>query len=67
MSGGRGIRTPGPREGSTVFKTAAIDRSAIPPRAKIKDYFIVNQCKRISAHFSAQRSPSIAAETIPPA
>ncbi len=35
-SGGRGIRTPGPREGSTVFKTAAIDRSAIPPGAKIE-------------------------------
>jgi hypothetical protein len=25
----RGIRTPGTREGSTVFKTAAFDRSAI--------------------------------------
>ena len=31
--GGRGIRTPGTVSGTTVFKTAAIDRSAIPPRA----------------------------------
>ena len=30
-SGGRGIRTPGDREASTVFKTAAFDHSAIPP------------------------------------
>ena len=29
--GGKGIRTPGTREGTTVFKTAAFDRSAIPP------------------------------------
>ena len=29
--GGCGIRTHGPREGSTVFKTAAIDHSAKPP------------------------------------
>ena len=29
--GGRGIRTPGAREGTAVFKTAAIGRSAIPP------------------------------------
>ncbi len=32
-SGERGIRTPGPF-GSTVFKTAAIDRSAISPAQK---------------------------------
>src|SRR5262249_45966570 len=29
--GGRGIRTPGTRKGSTVFKTAALNHSAIPP------------------------------------
>lgn len=29
--GGKGIRTPGARKGTTVFKTAAFDRSAIPP------------------------------------
>ena len=29
--GGRGIRTPGDREASTVFKTVAFVRSAIPP------------------------------------
>gem|GEM_PF-5482567 len=31
LCGGRGIRTPGPREGSPVFKTGAFDHSAIPP------------------------------------
>ena len=31
--GGRGIRTPGTLSGPTVFKTAAFDRSAIPPAA----------------------------------
>jgi hypothetical protein len=33
ICGERGIRTPGPF-GSTVFKTAAFDRSAISPRQK---------------------------------
>src|SRR5580693_5307626 len=33
MDGGEGeIRTPGPRKGSTVFETAAIDHSATSPR-----------------------------------
>jgi hypothetical protein len=31
LGGGRGIRTPGTVSGPTVFKTAAIDHSAIPP------------------------------------
>src|SRR5437870_13353605 len=31
FGGGRGIRTPGTVAGSVVFKTTAIDRSAIPP------------------------------------
>lgn len=31
--GGRGIRTPGTRKGTTVFKTAGFNRSPIPPRA----------------------------------
>lgn len=31
LCGERGIRTPGTRKGSTVFKTAALDRSAISP------------------------------------
>jgi hypothetical protein len=30
--GGRGIRTPGSLPGTVVFKTSAIDHSAIPPR-----------------------------------
>lgn len=31
LGGGGGIRTPGPREGTSVFKTDAIDHSATPP------------------------------------
>ena len=39
-SGGeRGIRTPGPLTRSTVFKTAALDRSAISPGAKLEYIF----------------------------
>jgi hypothetical protein len=34
VSGERGIRTPGPRERTTVFKTAAFDHSAISPLAQ---------------------------------
>jgi hypothetical protein len=30
--GGRGIRTPGTLSGTTVFKTAGINRSPIPPQ-----------------------------------
>jgi hypothetical protein len=32
VGGGRGIRTPGTVSGAVVFKTTAIDHSAIPPR-----------------------------------
>ena len=32
VGGGRGIRTPGTLSGTVVFKTTAIDHSAIPPR-----------------------------------
>jgi hypothetical protein len=35
IGGGKGIRTPGTREGTTVFKTAAFDRSAIPPLSTV--------------------------------
>jgi hypothetical protein len=38
--GERGIRTPGGFNTSTVFKTAAIDRSAISPGAKLTLFFI---------------------------
>src|SRR5207253_10612594 len=31
FGGGRGIRTPGTLPGTVVFKTTAIDHSAIPP------------------------------------
>jgi hypothetical protein len=34
--GGGGIRTPGDREASTVFKTAAFDHSATPPVDRIR-------------------------------
>src|SRR4029450_4246726 len=34
--GGRGIRTPDTLSGTTVFKTAAINHSAIPPQAEIQ-------------------------------
>ena len=37
--GERGIRTPGPLARSTVFKTAAFDRSAISPGAKVTSFF----------------------------
>src|SRR5208282_3378214 len=33
IGGGRGIRTPGTLSGTTVFKTAGINRSPIPPQA----------------------------------
>lgn len=33
--GGGGIRTPGAREGSTVFKTAAFNHSATPPAGRV--------------------------------
>ncbi len=34
VSGERGIRTPGPQKGSTVFETAPFDRSGISPGKK---------------------------------
>jgi hypothetical protein len=33
--GGGGIRTPGAREGSTVFKTVAFNHSATPPAGRV--------------------------------
>src|ERR1051325_7226317 len=35
VGGGRGIRTPGTLPGTVVFKTTAIDHSAIPPRRNL--------------------------------
>src|SRR5438045_2114638 len=35
VGGGRGIRTPRTLPGTVVFKTTAIDHSAIPPRRKL--------------------------------
>jgi hypothetical protein len=37
FGGERGIRTPGALAGTTVFKTAAIDHSAISPWRKSKN------------------------------
>jgi hypothetical protein len=44
FGGGRGIRTPGTVSGSVVFKTTAIDHSAIPPRRNP-----VPDCQRLAA------------------
>ncbi len=41
--GERGIRTPGGCYTPTVFKTAAIDHSAISPAQKYKNYFSTQQ------------------------
>ena len=38
---GGGIRTPGPREGSPVFKTGAINRSTTP----LCTVFLIQECK----------------------
>jgi hypothetical protein len=40
VGGERGIRTPGTVAGTTVFKTAAFDRSAISPGAKLHFFLI---------------------------
>ena len=60
--GGRGIRTPGTLSGSAVFKTAAIDRSAIPPAtcrcARSTDRAAVDYrtpADHLEAHVGAQR------------
>ena len=38
LCGERGIRTPGALTDTTVFKTAAFDRSAISPGAKVQSF-----------------------------
>ena len=40
--GGRGIRTPGTVTRSVVFKTTAIDHSAIPPRCNSRGFTILH-------------------------
>ncbi len=53
LCGGRGIRTPGSRERTTVFKTAAFDHSAIPPGRKIsKNLECGNEYVLVEAGFS---------------
>src|SRR5262245_55804695 len=60
--GGRGIRTPGTVSRSVVFKTTAIDHSAIPPRQKScqnsRDFGargFASECWSQSLHFGPNR------------
>jgi hypothetical protein len=46
--GGRGIRTPVPVAREAIFKTAALNHSAIPPRVYI---FYLLQQQQASQHF----------------
>lgn len=46
--GGGGIRTPGPRKGSLVFKTSAFNHSATPPMCI---YFLITLLKTLSTSF----------------
>ena len=52
IGGGGRIRTHGPREGTTVFKTAAFDHSATPPYLCLTIYsnFFVFNLNKISAY-----------------
>ena len=43
IGGGRGIRTPGTVARTVVFKTTAIDHSAIPPHRKTRPEFAVSR------------------------
>src|SRR6188474_1394935 len=54
--GGRGIRTPGTLTGSVVFKTTAIDHSAIPPRRNGRGFMILHDRGFL------QRSPELRAD-----
>ncbi len=47
LCGERGIRTPGPRERSTVFKTAAFNHSAISPIGAAKIIYFLNEIQII--------------------
>lgn len=49
ISGGEGIRTPGTRKGTPVFKTGAINRSATPPGVDLGVY-------RIAGRLSGERT-----------
>ena len=50
-NGGSRIRTHGPRKGTTVFKTAAIDHSAIPPARGI----VAEGFESVNLRFSGTR------------
>jgi hypothetical protein len=52
--GGRGIRTPGTLSGTTVFKTAGINRSPIPPRG-VKQYLDCTAKPAISVSMGHQQ------------
>ena len=51
FGGGRGIRTPGTLPGTVVFKTTALNRSAIPPRHDFSKF-------AIRLHFTNPRTGS---------
>ena len=55
--GGRGIRTPGTVSGPTVFKTAAIDRSAIPPHQRLEPHSSSHQERRLAVTFAKALTP----------
>ena len=60
--GGRGIRTPGTLSGTTVFKTAGINRSPIPPRlGKVPDSLVYRTSKSCAPRFLA---PSILSKAL---
>jgi hypothetical protein len=63
FGGGRGIRTPGTLPGTVVFKTTAIDHSAIPPRRKLgqnsRDFVLHPECASHSPRFGPNRSKSV--------
>lgn len=61
--GGEGIRTPGGFDTSTVFKTAALNRSATPPRGYFVSDFAYLRIRDtenfVNAYSSANDTPRI--------
>src|ERR1700739_4296816 len=57
--GGRGIRTPGTLSGTTVFKTAGINRSPIPPRGWKRAMVLVYRTFRSPTSTDSRASPTL--------
>lgn len=55
VGGEEGIRTPGTLPGTVVFKTTAIDRSAISPREEIRIFFSLSRLSLLSHMRSVKR------------